>query len=166
MPVGYALYADACGYDCADISLPMPIQVFQGRQDTVVDPASVERWAASRPNVELHMLDDDHQLGGSLETIWAEAERFSSSEVTLGPYSEYRILRRHLIAKMPLTGNVDHRRSGRVVRSASSTPSIRYRQPAPRIAIARDRSGKRDVGVCLVYNPFGPPPSRDRDILS
>lgn len=76
MPVGYALYADACGYECADINLPMPIQVFQGRHDTVVDPASVERWAASRPNVELHMLDDDHQLGRSLEIIWAEVERF------------------------------------------------------------------------------------------
>jgi hypothetical protein len=35
-----------------------------------VDPQSVERWAKSRPNVELHMLDDDHQLGASLEYIW------------------------------------------------------------------------------------------------
>lgn len=76
MPVGYDLYSDACGYDCAGAALQMPIQVFQGRRDTVVDPASVEQWASHRPNVTLHMLDDDHQLGGSLEEIWQEMERF------------------------------------------------------------------------------------------
>lgn len=74
--VGYGLYADACGYGCSGVTLPMPIQIFQGRNDTVVDPASVERWASTRPNVELHMLDDDHQLGGSLDEIWNRAERF------------------------------------------------------------------------------------------
>lgn len=76
MPVDYALFADACDYDCADAVLPMPVQIFQGRRDTVVDPASGERWAAARPTVELHMLDDDHQLGSSLEAIWDEARKF------------------------------------------------------------------------------------------
>ena len=76
VPVGYELYADACGYDCADLALSIPILIFQGRNDTVVNPASVERWAATRPNVELHLLDDDHQLGRSLEFIWNESARF------------------------------------------------------------------------------------------
>ena len=76
MPVGYELYADACQYDCAGVSLRMPIQIFQGRQDVVVDPASVEAWAAARPNAELHVVNDDHQLGRSLDYIWAEAKRF------------------------------------------------------------------------------------------
>ena len=76
MPVGYELYADAAGYDCTDAALGMPILIFQGRHDTVVDPVSVERWTSVRPNVELHMVDDDHQLGGSLEYIWTETERF------------------------------------------------------------------------------------------
>jgi len=76
LPVGYELYADACGYDCAGLSVTMPIQIFQGRNDTIVDPASVERWAATRPNVELHMVDDDHQLGKSLDDIWTHVERF------------------------------------------------------------------------------------------
>lgn len=86
MPVGYELYADACGYDCAAATPQMPIQVFQGRRDTVVDPASVEQWARRRSNVTLHMLDDDHQLGGSLEEIWQEMERFLklSSELCNG----------------------------------------------------------------------------------
>ena len=76
LPIGYELYADACAYDCADVTLTMPMQIFQGRNDTVVPPASVERWASTRPNVELHMVDDDHQLGGSLDYIWSRAERF------------------------------------------------------------------------------------------
>lgn len=76
MSVGYGLYADARRYDCVNAELPMPIQVFQGRRDDAVDPEMVERWAAARPNVELHMLDDDHQLSASVEYIWREMERF------------------------------------------------------------------------------------------
>jgi len=78
MPVHYELYADACRYDCLTAKLSMPIQVFQGRRDAAVDPETVERWAGTRPNVELHMLDDDHQLLGSLEYIWREVRRFLS----------------------------------------------------------------------------------------
>ena len=76
MPVHYELYADACRYDCLTAKPSMPIQVFQGRRDAAVDPEMVERWAGTRPNVELHMLDDDHQLLGSLEYIWTETKRF------------------------------------------------------------------------------------------
>ena len=76
VPLRYDLYADACDYDCVNASLSMPILVFQGRRDTIVDPASVERWASARPNVELHMLDDDHQLGASLDYMGRETVRF------------------------------------------------------------------------------------------
>lgn len=76
LPVGFELYADACTYDCSDVRLSMPIQIFQGRNDTVVAPESVERWAATRPIAELHMVDDDHQLGRSLDYIWTESARF------------------------------------------------------------------------------------------
>jgi pimeloyl-ACP methyl ester carboxylesterase len=76
MPVHYELYADARRYDAFDAALTQPVQVFQGRRDTSVDPGTVERWAATRPNVELHVLDDDHQLLGSLSEIWKQMERF------------------------------------------------------------------------------------------
>jgi pimeloyl-ACP methyl ester carboxylesterase len=76
LPVHYELYADARRYDPFNAVLTMPVQVFQGRRDTVVNPDTVERWSAARPNVELHMLDDDHQLLGSLEHIWLEMRRF------------------------------------------------------------------------------------------
>ena len=76
VPVHYDLYADARRYNAFETTLTQPVQVFQGRLDTAVEPRTVERWAATRPNVELHMLDDDHQLLRSLETIWEEMERF------------------------------------------------------------------------------------------
>ncbi len=76
IPVHYDLYADALRYNALQAQLSQPVQVFQGRLDTAVNPDTVERWAASRPNVELHMLDDDHQLLKSLEGIWGEMERF------------------------------------------------------------------------------------------
>ena len=76
MPVHYELYADASRYDCVNAALTMPIQVFQGRRDDAVDPESVERWSRARPNVELHMLDDDHQLTASVGYIWEEMRRF------------------------------------------------------------------------------------------
>lgn len=76
MPVHYELYADATRYDCVGAAPTMPIQVFQGRRDDAVDPVAVEQWARARPNVELHMLDDDHQLTASVELIWTEMRRF------------------------------------------------------------------------------------------
>jgi pimeloyl-ACP methyl ester carboxylesterase len=76
MPVHYQLYEDARRYDCVSAELSMPIQVFQGRRDDAVDPHSVERWSRARPNVELHMLDDDHQLTASVGFIWGEMKRF------------------------------------------------------------------------------------------
>lgn len=72
MPIHYDLYADARRYDASAVTLPMPVIIFQGRQDSVVDPASVERWARGRPNVTLHLLEDDHQLSNSRDRIWSE----------------------------------------------------------------------------------------------
>ena len=76
MPLHYGLYTDACRYDGVNAQPAMPIQIFQGWRDTAVDPETVQRWAGTRPNVELHMLDDDHQLLGSLDYIWRETRRF------------------------------------------------------------------------------------------
>jgi hypothetical protein len=77
MPIHYELYADARRYDAMNARLEVPVQVFQGTRDDAVDPATVERWAKARPGlVELHMLDDDHQLHASLESIWIEVARF------------------------------------------------------------------------------------------
>ena len=76
MPIHYELYEDARRFNAMDAVLPMPTLVFQGRRDTAVDPATVAAWARPRTNVVLHLLDDDHQLGGSLEFIWATLASF------------------------------------------------------------------------------------------
>ena len=70
MPIHYELYEDARRYDALNVELRMPILVFQGRHDAAVNPATVAAWSRRRPNVELHMLDDDHQLMSSLSYIW------------------------------------------------------------------------------------------------
>lgn len=80
IPVHYELYEDARRYDSYNAVLTMPILVFQGRRDTAVDPDTVERWASVRPNVELHMLDDDHQLLGSLDYMWRKCEAFLTGD--------------------------------------------------------------------------------------
>ena len=76
VPVHYELFADAQRYRPLEAGVDLPIQVFQGRKDASVDPDLVERWAAARPGVELHMLEDDHQLHASLPYIWNETARF------------------------------------------------------------------------------------------
>jgi uncharacterized protein len=76
MPILYELYEDARRHDAMDADLKMPILVFQGRHDTAVDPTTVEAWSRRRPNVELHMLDDDHQLASSLSYIWERTAAF------------------------------------------------------------------------------------------
>ena len=79
LPVHYGLYTDVCGYDCVNAKLTIPILIFQGRRDTAVTPEVVERWTSGRPNVELHLLDDDHQLGASLEYIWETTNNWLAS---------------------------------------------------------------------------------------
>lgn len=76
LPVHYELYADARRYNAMDAQLDMPVLVFQGRRDAAVDAVTVAAWARRRPNVELHLLDDDHQLTASLSYIWDVTSRF------------------------------------------------------------------------------------------
>jgi pimeloyl-ACP methyl ester carboxylesterase len=74
--VGFALYEDAARYDALSLTLPQRMLVFQGRRDESVPPEMVESWAAGRLNVDLRMLDDDHQLTSSIDEIWRESARF------------------------------------------------------------------------------------------
>jgi hypothetical protein len=74
--VWFGLYEDAGRFDSDAVVVEAPTLIFQGRHDTVVDPAMVQRFATGRPNVTLRLLDDDHQLHASLDTIWREAAAF------------------------------------------------------------------------------------------
>ena len=74
--VHYELFRDARRYDSFAAQRPVPTLVLQGRRDNVVDPDMVSRYATARPHVTLVMLDDDHQLGASLERVWSESAGF------------------------------------------------------------------------------------------
>jgi len=76
----YGLYADAARYDSFAVDTGPPTVIFQGRQDDAVDPAMVERFSRTRSYVELHLLDDGHQLHDSLDTIWRQIADFLGLE--------------------------------------------------------------------------------------
>jgi pimeloyl-ACP methyl ester carboxylesterase len=72
----YAFYEDTLRYDPSETSFSQPALVFQGLRDASVDYRTVERFARTRPNVTLSLLDDDHQLIASLPRIWTDVEAF------------------------------------------------------------------------------------------
>lgn len=74
--IDYSLYADAAAWDAFALDLDLPILIIQGRQDDVVDPGMVQRWAEGRPNVTLHLVDDGHQLSESMPFLMSESIAF------------------------------------------------------------------------------------------
>jgi pimeloyl-ACP methyl ester carboxylesterase len=74
--LGYGFFADAERYDAFAARDTTPTLVYQGTRDETVDPSMVARWASARPHVTLHLLEDDHQLLGSLDSMWAGIRRF------------------------------------------------------------------------------------------
>jgi pimeloyl-ACP methyl ester carboxylesterase len=75
-PLHWDFLVDARRYDPWTLDIAVPTIVFQGVRDEVVDPETVQRWAASRPNVTLRLLDDSHQLLASLDAMWEDVRRF------------------------------------------------------------------------------------------
>ena len=76
--LAWGFMADARRYDSTAVALDLPVLVYQGRHDEVVNAARVERWASTRANVTLRLVDDGHQLLGHLDEMWAEVHRFVS----------------------------------------------------------------------------------------
>jgi pimeloyl-ACP methyl ester carboxylesterase len=74
--VDFGLYEDAARYDAYACRRPLPTLVFQGRLDDVVDPEMVAAWAATRPHVDLRLLNDGHQLAASMDEIWQTSRTF------------------------------------------------------------------------------------------
>jgi pimeloyl-ACP methyl ester carboxylesterase len=75
-PLDFAFYEDTLRYDAFEAKFSQPTLIFQGVRDTSVDHRTVERFARTRPNVTLSLLDDDHQLTASLPRIWNDVEAF------------------------------------------------------------------------------------------
>ena len=76
MPLEYAFQEDAERYDAFALTVDQPMLVYQGWCDEAVDPSMVERYARTRHNVTLHMMDDDHQMVASVPRILDGIETF------------------------------------------------------------------------------------------
>lgn len=73
--VWYGLLEDGQRYeDYPDIT--QPGLVFHGTRDDVVPPGYSIEFAQRHPNVDLVLLDSDHQLLDCLEEIWEKTRRF------------------------------------------------------------------------------------------
>jgi pimeloyl-ACP methyl ester carboxylesterase len=74
--LNFSFYEDSFRYNSFDAKFEQPTLVFQGVRDASVDPRTVEDFARERPNVRLSLLEDDHQLTGSLPRIWDGMKAF------------------------------------------------------------------------------------------
>ncbi len=69
VPIGYGLYEDALQHDeFPDVR--QRTQIYHGHMDDVVPPQFSVEFSWGRPNVELELVDSDHQLLNVLEFIW------------------------------------------------------------------------------------------------
>jgi pimeloyl-ACP methyl ester carboxylesterase len=74
-PIAYDLIADGLRYEGYP-DARQPTLIVHGRHDTVVDPALSVAFARGRPNVELVLVDSDHQLLDVLDPIWERVGPF------------------------------------------------------------------------------------------
>jgi pimeloyl-ACP methyl ester carboxylesterase len=74
--LNYSFYQDSMQYDAFVADVSQPTLIFQGLHDEGVDHRVVAQYAATRHNMRLTLLDDDHQLMGSLPRIWSEMAAF------------------------------------------------------------------------------------------
>jgi len=73
--LSYNLIEDARQYrDFPDFR--QPALVFHGIHDRTVPARLSQEFAASHPNVRLHLLDSDHELLNVLDDMWQAASRF------------------------------------------------------------------------------------------
>jgi pimeloyl-ACP methyl ester carboxylesterase len=75
-PLNFGFHEDSFRYDAFAADVRQPTLIFQGRHDDAVDCRVVEEYAATRPNMKLTLLDDDHRLMASLPRIWNEMTQF------------------------------------------------------------------------------------------
>jgi hypothetical protein len=75
-PLNYRFYEDSVQYDALVADVRQPTLILQGVRDESVDYRVVEQFAAARPNMQLTLLDDEHQLMASLPRIWNDTAAF------------------------------------------------------------------------------------------
>jgi pimeloyl-ACP methyl ester carboxylesterase len=79
-PLSYGFYEDSVQYDAFAADVRQPTLILQGVRDASVDYRVVEQFAAARLNMQLTLLDDEHQLMVSLPRIWHDTAAFLELE--------------------------------------------------------------------------------------
>ncbi len=74
LDVDFGFMEDAARVDTSWPDVRVPTTIVHGTRDATVEPELSRTFAATRPNVRLVEVDDDHQLLGSLERICAEID--------------------------------------------------------------------------------------------
>mgnify|MGYP005838013213 CR=1 FL=1 len=74
--VHYGLFEDLQSYDSYALSLSQPILIFHGQHDTSVEVEQSIRFAQTRPNVDLRVVDSDHQLLDQTDSMWEAVQGF------------------------------------------------------------------------------------------
>lgn len=75
MRVSYRLIEDGLQYE-EEPEVRQPVLIFHGQRDDVVPSELSAAYAATRPNVELHVVDSDHQLTDMVEPMWRRVREF------------------------------------------------------------------------------------------
>lgn len=76
LPLHYGIVEDVQQYDSDAVRLELPLLIFHGKNDASVDYQGSVRFAQTRPNVTLHLLESDHQLLDQTDLMWREMQTF------------------------------------------------------------------------------------------
>jgi pimeloyl-ACP methyl ester carboxylesterase len=77
VPLRYDLVQDLASYESYSArTYDVPILIYHGRQDEVVNYRQSLRFAGGREHVQVRLVESDHLLHDQLETIWAECVSF------------------------------------------------------------------------------------------
>ncbi len=75
LPLGIQLVDDGLRYeDFPDVH--QPVLLIHGTRDVVVTPDWSRQFASARPNVELDLVDSDHELANILDWTWNRVRTF------------------------------------------------------------------------------------------
>lgn len=74
--VHYGLYTDMLQYDSFGVRLELPTLIFHGTHDASVPVEQSVVFAELRPNVDLRVVESDHELLDQLDVMWAAVQSF------------------------------------------------------------------------------------------
>jgi len=75
-PLAYEFYDESRKYPAFPANRATPQIIFHGRDDDTVPLATVERYVERHPDAEFHVLDDDHALLETIDSIVAASIEF------------------------------------------------------------------------------------------